>query len=373
MITEAYKQALVSPERHQIYKIEWMDKNENVIDSITTDTLEGSISIELTNGTRRSCNLTLKNNDGRFIPGKDNVIYLSKKFKVYSGLLIDGIEVFPDESIQGVFNIGNPVIESVPSNEIVTLEGYDNFALLNGNISGQLEGTYIIDIGNDLENSIITLFSDAGIIKAPLIYTTSQLTPYTMTKEAGSTYEDMLTDFANMLSWVVYFDVNGRPNFRPPVDEYKIYHSWTFNKDTDSFLSYSKTYDYLNVKNNIVVFGDNINGDLAYATNSDISIFSPTSIARIGKRTKVITDTLIETDEMAADRAAYELKLSTLASEYVDIRCLNIDFLKEGDVILLNDTENEIEYQRYIIKQIDRNLKFDQDMGITAWRVREVT
>jgi hypothetical protein len=375
MITDAYKAALLSPTRHQIYKIEWMDKDENIYDEITTDTLDGSISISLANGTRRSCSLSLKNNDFKFTPDRNGLVYIGKKFKLYSGLLIDGVEVFPDESIQGVFNIANPILQSNPASESITIEGYDNFCLMNGNNSGVLEAVYVINIDTEIDDVVISVFAEAGIIKKPLIdysgsYTTVQ---YTITKEVGSTYEEILTDLANFNNQSFYFDVSGRPIFEDKVDELNTYHSWVFDKTKDSFLNYQKNFDFVNVRNSVAVWGDNINGDQAYSLAEDNGVLSQTSISRIGKRTKVITDTMITDDILAYDRANYELKNATDCFEYVDIKCLNIDFLKEGDIILLNDPDNKIDFQRYIIRQISRSLGFNQEMSINATRVREVS
>lgn len=373
MITEEYKAALRSNIRHPIYKIEWMDKYENVISEVTTDSLEGTVSIDSRNGIRRSCSLTLNNRNGLYVPDKDGLIYLDKKFKLYSGLLINNVEVFPPECIQGVFNLGNPVVRSDINTETLTIEGYDNFALLNGSISGQLDALYITNIGETIQDVVRRIFSEASIIKTPLIYLATETVPYTVSKEPGSTYEEMLTDFANILSWDVFFDVNGRPIFRPPVDQLRIYHSWVFDKDNDPFVDYEHNYDYMNVRNYVMVYGDNINGDQAMGTASDTSVFSPTSISRIGRRTKVISDPMIDTDLLAENRAVYELKSSLDAYEYIDLNCQNIDFLKEGDVVILNDTTNKIYNERYIIKQINRNLKFDQLMTVTAYKVREVS
>lgn len=372
MITDEYKTALISTSRHPIYRIEWMDKNENVIDEITTDILDASISTALINGARRSCSLTINNNDSAYVPDKDGIIYLDKKFRLSSGLLIEGEEVFPPECIQGVFNIGNPIINSNPENETLTIEGYDNYSLLNGVIAGQLEALYIANIGEDAVNVAKSIFTLAGIIKSPLTQLSNTSMPYTMTKEPGSTFSEMLEELALMINYNVYFDANGRPNFLPIVDELTIYHSYVFNKDSDFFFTYTHNYNYMDVKNNIIVYGDNINGHQYIGEASDTYVLSPTSISRIGERTRVITDTLIYNQSLADARASYELKNGITAYEYVDINCLNIDFLKEGDVIVLNDTQNKIYYENYIIYQINRNLKFDAEMTITAYKVREV-
>lgn len=373
MIDNTYKNALLSPTRHQIYKIEWMDRYENVINELTTDTLDGSISISRVNGARRSCNLTLDNSTGIYAPNKDGLIFLDKKFKLSSGLLIDGIEVFPPECVQGVFNLGNPVVKSSPEDESISIEGYDNFALLNGTINGTLDALYITYVGESVSNIIKSISSAAGLIQSPLIYLLNENMPYTLSKEPGGTYEDMLTEIAGCFSYEVFIDISGRLNFRPPIDELYVYPIWTFDKALDPFLSYDHNYDYMNVKNNIIVYGENINGKQFIGIAQDNSIFSPTAIRRIGNRTKIISDTMIGTQIQADDRAAFELKSGITAYEYIELSCLNLDFLKEGDVILLNDEANGVNYERYIINAINRNLRFDQTMSITAYKVREAS
>jgi hypothetical protein len=87
-----------------------MDKDENIIYESTTDYIDGSISIQLQNGVRRSCNITLKNDDGLYTPDANGLVFIGKKIKIYSGLNINGTDYFPSESIHGVFNMGNSFV-----------------------------------------------------------------------------------------------------------------------------------------------------------------------------------------------------------------------------------------------------------------------
>jgi hypothetical protein len=178
-----------------------MDKDENIIDEVITDLIEGNISIQRTNGVRRSCNITFENIDGSFTPSINGNVFIAKKFKLYSGLIIDDEEVFPPESVQGVFNIGNPIVKSEGSLNTVTIEGYDNFALLNGTISGQIEPSILtIDKGTSIREALISILDFADIIQSPIVYDTTEVIPYTMNKEAGSTYEEFLLELAGFLS-----------------------------------------------------------------------------------------------------------------------------------------------------------------------------
>lgn len=368
-----YKTELRNPTRTQVYKIEWMDKDENIINEVTTDFLEGSITCNLQNGVRRSCNITLENSDGVYIPNNNGLVYISKKFKIYSGLKIDGTNYFPPESNQGVFNIGNPILRSTSSGSTVSIEGYDNFSLLNGTISGAINATvYQISVGLSLNEIIPSILSDAGIVKTPIIYDNDETLYYTLIKESGSTYGDALIELADMVAWDIYFNIDGRPVFKPPVDEINSAHVWEFRENEVSYLGSEHNYNYADVRNHIIVYGENVNGDLAYAEAEDIGIFSPTSISRIGRRTKQISDNLIITDDLAQDRADYELKQAIQAYEYTNIRTYNIDFLKEGDIVLIKDSSGGYNADRYLIKQINRNLSSGGEMTIQAWKVRDI-
>jgi len=368
-----YKAATNTSIQKRIYKIEWMDKDENIIDEVITDLISGSVSIQRANGVRRSCNVTFENEDGRFTPDNDGLVYIAKKFKLYSGLIINGEEAFPPESVQGVFNLGNPIVKSDSSSNTVTIEGYDNFALLNGNLAGQIDATTLtISRGQLLTDVVKDVLNRGEIIQSPLMDISTQVLPYEITKEAGSTYKDILVELAGVLAWDIYFNVHGQPVFKPRPDQQNLNHTWLYSTTGVSYLGCDHNYNYNDVRNYIIVYGDNVDGDLSSAIAQDNGVFSPTSISRIGKRTLTIEDNLIPTDEIAQERANYELRQAIEAYEYIDLKSINIDFLKEGDIILVDDEEAGISEERFIVDQINRNLDFNSQMTIKAWKVREI-
>jgi hypothetical protein len=184
-----------------------MDNEENVFHEVISDFIDGSVSCQYANGVRRTCNLTFKNDDGLYTPSQDGLIYINKKLKIYSGLKIDGVDYFPPESVQGVFNIGNPIVRSTSGGSVVTIEGYDNYSLLNGTIAGTIYSTiYQISINTTISDAVIAIMSDANIVKTPRIYenylprSQGTVLPYTLVKDAGSTYADALFDLANMIA-----------------------------------------------------------------------------------------------------------------------------------------------------------------------------
>jgi hypothetical protein len=178
-----------------------MDKDENVLDEVVTDMIDGSVAIQKVNGVRRNCSLTFSNATSIFTPNANGLIYISKKFKLYSGLKINGVNYFPPQSVQGVFNLGSPVLRHDSSANIVTLEGYDNFSLLNGTLAGQI---YVTVYKVPLQTLVTDVVSDTlalgEVVQSPIIYENINKTPYTINKEAGNTYQDILTDVAGMVA-----------------------------------------------------------------------------------------------------------------------------------------------------------------------------
>ena len=371
MASANYITALREPTRKPIYKIEWMDKNEVVIDEIITDLIDGEMTASLENGVRRTCNLTLENSDGIYIPDPDGLIYVSKKFKLYSGLtLSDGTEEFVP---QGIFNLGNPVVSSNFSEKIVKIEAYDNFSLLNGTLGGTLAEDYVHDSGSLLTDVVTSICSDAGIIKSPIIYPNSEVLPINLVEDISGTLGDMLLVLANMFAWVVFFDVDGRLRFEPPVDESLAGSTWDFLTTEVTYIGSDHNYDNLKIYNNVIVLGESFYGNSVRGQAQDTGLFSDTAIAKIGLKTLVIDDSNISRDEDAQAKAEYELKLAIQRYEYGDIRSIPIDVISEGDIITIEDESNGFNRDRYLVKQLNLPISFNGTQNIRAWKVRDVS
>jgi len=366
MASQTYINALKSQSRQPIYKIEWMNSDEQVISEITSDLIDGSISVELQNGIRRSCNIQLQNKDGLYLPNKDGLIYLNKKFKIYTGLRVDGVNYY---NSQGIFNCANPVVRVSTNENTMQIEGYDNFSLLNGNISGELETDYIIPVDTSISEAVTSIFSLANIPKSPVIYPNLEAVPYTMTEQAGSNYAEILIKLAEFISYNIYFDIEGRPVFKPSIDEQIGPVVWEFLTSEPIYLGGDHNYDFLGVKNSIIVYGENIDGSLVKGVAEDTGVFSPTSISRIGTRTKVITDNLIYSEDLANDRAGYELKKIIQIYENFDMKCVPIDIIKEGDIVLVNDISAGFNRDRCLVRKIDIPLKFNSEQTLNIWKI----
>ena len=370
-ISQEYRDALRNSPRQPIYKIEWMNKDELVTDEIITDLLTGSLSVERKNGIRRSARLELENDNGSYTPtDSDGLIWIGKKFKLYTGLNINGTNYF---NAQGIFNLGNPRVKSESSFVTSSIEAYDNFALLDGKISGKLENTYIISVGTLITDAVKAVFNDAGIIKPPIVAESSATTPYTITEKFGSTYSKILEKLAGIISWDIYFDIDGYPRFEPRPGEENKGSIWEFRTDEVTYNGMTHNYDLLSVKNKIKVIGDNINGNTFSGTAEDTNPFSPTNADRVGVKFDLIEDDLIYSDALAEDRAEYELKNRIQVYENADLSVMPVDIIQEGDIVIIDDSEGGFDRARCLVTGFNLNLDFNSQQTLNVWKARETS
>ena len=161
-----YINTVTSSVAQRILKIELLDSNENVIDTLTPNILGGEIQLSSDSGARRNVNINLKNSDGSYIPDPNGNFWVNSKFRVWTGYKVNGEDYFWS---RGIFVSGEPDINSNTSEQTVNLALDDKFLLLNGTLGGELENTYIIQRGEVITEALTDLLSVAGEVKPPII------------------------------------------------------------------------------------------------------------------------------------------------------------------------------------------------------------
>src|SRR5437879_3780979 len=136
-----YLAALQNQNNEVVYKIEVLDKNENVIADITSDMLDGSVSISMQNGSRRSASLTLMNINKKYNPSTTGLIWINTKFKISSGIVVNGENCYFSN---GIFCLTSPEINSFFTDTNASFNLVDKWALCDGSLSGTLKADYII-------------------------------------------------------------------------------------------------------------------------------------------------------------------------------------------------------------------------------------
>nr|WP_156736274.1 hypothetical protein [Mycobacterium sp. E3298] len=346
------------------YKIELLDKNENVIEDITKNFLDGSVNISYQNGSRRSANLSLTNFDNNYTPNYKGKIWANTKIRISSGL---------NDTLNsnGIFCLVEPEINSYFTETSASLNLNDKWSLLDGTLSGTLKADYIIPLGTNIADSVRAIIvNEVADVKPPIIIPTDVVTPYTLTMDRGDNLGDMLIKLAEMISYECFYDKNGNFRFQPVGSDDIKPSSWDFSTNEVTYLGSSRKFDFSQMKNSVYVYGDNINGSQIMGSAQDTFIFSPTYVGLIGERVKLISDDIIYNNDLANQRAAYELRKAIIVQESTTIDCVCIYHLDVGNIVTIEDSGNNLNRDRYIVSNIDLPLNYDSTMKINVWKNR---
>lgn len=363
---QEYLDELRSPISTYIFRVELLDKNENVLDVITDDVIDGSVNINRQNGSRRSASITLQNSSFEYFVDPDSNIWLENRFRIWTGLLVNGEEVIKS---QGIFVLGEPNISSNYAEKTVTLELYDKFSFLDGTLSGELTEPYIVPVDENVVDVVEAIFTLIGEVKPLIATASSESFPYTLRIESGQTYFDLLQKLSEAITYEIFYDRDGFPTFKPPsvLDDLPALISLT---ETDRIkMNSNKRQDVKRVRNKVVVEGQRLDtGELIRATAIDTT--SDVGTTRILERTKYIKDDIINTNTLAQLRADFELSELTQVFETVNINIYPDDELDVGIIIEITDAGLDLDDGRYLINQLTVPLRKFGGTSMTAdvWR-----
>lgn len=241
-----------------------LDFQYRIIDEISGNLIEFSLTNDATSDLRRSCNVSL------VVFGKDAYklqiaptaeIFLDKFIQPYVG-----IKNFRTGEIQwysqGIFLINRPTWDWDAQNNTLKFEGADLMAKLTGARNGQLEGIpTVIKAGENVRQAIISTLALAGftnyiVSECTLDNGEIQPVPNDITVNQGGTVYDILNALRNILpNYQIYFDIDGVFHYdKIPTgkDEPIILDDDTIRQ---VLISESINTDFEAVKNYIEVYG----------------------------------------------------------------------------------------------------------------------
>ena len=348
-------------------KIQWLNKDGSVQKEITNDYIDmsGTLSVNMNNGSRRTCDIKVDNTNGEF-PIDISSVWYNQKIKIWTGLYLD--DGTPYYFPQGVFYITSATETNTPTGRTVTFQCTDKWAFLDGSLYGYLDGIYIVPLGTNIYDAITKLlqtsrFTGQNVIEsgepienavdssAPMLssyyinktYNDGDTTynaietPYEIRMEYGKTYADILLEFAAILGAYIYYDVDGRLTIEPTQDDISDASKpilWTFTPDEQEFLSEDSTHDFQTFYNDVIVVGYILNGHQAIGRAQNTNLSSQTCIQMNGLKTKEpYQDTAYYTDEQCNELAAYYLKQLTIKQRSVTITSSPIYHLRENRLV----------------------------------------
>lgn len=426
-----YKDVVKSHVLYPMIKIELLDEYENAYDEIIQEISsqnQGTISMNYQSGVRSSVNLSIFDPVGTFLPNpNDKYFWINKKFKIYVGLstktysdnenpliykgskeaIVSSTEDYEKsqelktEAIKvsdsskdyiqdiywfakGVFIITDISSTDQGASRIISLSGVDKFgAFTNDTGYGEMIGTFSLPKGTKINVAIREILrQDRGNGQLldpvePIIdpYFQNYTLPVDLDKGPGSYIGDLLTDLSNTLHADIFYDSNGRLNIWQSLnqDEYKnVPKQWDFVRGDQEYIQTSVNFQINNVANTVMVVGDNPSGDIlpqAIAENRNPA--SPLNINKIGRKSRYIESSTVQTQKEAKDYATYILKTSTVLGHIINFQATLIPHLEVDNIITITDEKYNYYLEEFIITSISYPLGLGT-VTINASNIKEL-
>lgn len=367
------------------FRLTWLYPDERAKEDITEymQLDSGSLGVNYNQGQRRSLNFTLNNTNGRFTPNlANNGLWINTKFKFELGVELDNGDVI--FSSAGVFVLSNPSALRQNAQKTIDVQCVDKFALLDGTLGGTLETTYEIPSGSNIKEVVQnTLLLDNGngypIDIQPLVFDSlyaNATTQYTITKSPNESLGDMLIELANMIGCDVWYGVDGNLIFRSGTRD--ITHItkptlWHY-KDTElEYVSNSTTYDFTKVRNSVTVVGANVNGDKIYVgVAENVNPKSSTRVGVIGRKIKYVEDSNIYNEELAQQRAEYELNKVSILQNTISLQSTYMIHLDVNNCIAIDDDFFKYFDTRFVIQSLNIPLSINSVIDIQCTNIAEL-
>lgn len=357
------------------FRFHILNEDETIKDDIPEEDIisGGSYNENYQNGQRRSVSISLYNYSGKYTPSI-NGLWAGVKIGFDMGLEIDGGEVWFKKGIYTITSI-SPTHE--PGTTNVSLELSDKFSILEGAI-GTLETSYVIPIDSEVQNVIndlLGLHSGNGSVidSKPIIYNSAfkgAKIQAEISKEAGSTIGEIITDIATQLNAEVFYDTEGHLTFVPindvvgDKDKPIIYHFYDENGD---IFNNNLSFDLSSVINRVIVIGSTVNGNVITATAVNDDVGSPLCYQRIGYRTaSPINDSNITTEILAQDRADYELRQQLILKSSGSVNVRYNPLLSVNNLITITDSFYNFQQSKFLLQGVSCPIDYDGSMSVTV-------
>ena len=359
--------------RNQRIKVDLLNFNFQTINSLEGRVTDGSISIDATSDIRRTCNITLVVEDSTDIIAPGGQVWLDKFIKVYVGTDNPRNNNETVWNNMGLFLINNPESVYNATTNTITFEGLDLMAKLTGRRNGQLPAvTTVVPAESKVADVVKQTITQLGGFDKYIIQDAGYEIPYDIKKDMGSTIYDLLVEIRDLYSdWEMFFDIDGVfhwqqiPNgINEPVvlDFNQLKQKVIINETID--------VDFENVKNHIIVYGRLLdNGEQVMATSTDTISSSPYNVDSIGQINYIVDDEKIYNNDLAQQRADYELFLHARMNDSITLEIVPLYWLNDVNVKIAHTNKNVGIEGEYLIKTLEIPLGVGNNMTITAIKV----
>lgn len=360
---------------------------------------DGNVNISLNNGQRRTASVRFENLDNAF-DYAINHLWFGQRVRLLKGVVLsDGSEFYLP---LGVFYLNSPKTGWKPNSRTAEYQLVDKWAYLDGTLFGNLESTYEVPNRTDIFNAmggILTLsrfthkytpnpieqidnvtpvFTDYYNNRFVTIngeQVPMNLLPKTVTTAKGGTYAKVLLDLnAIPVGWIGY-DANGAMRVDPSQDDLNDADKpvmWNFSENSKTFFGLDETANPSQVYNDIIVWGEGLNGEVVGARSTNYDPASDTNANLIGLKTYVESSDINYTNEQCQALANWYLKRKTVLQKSVSFSCSQMFHLRENNLIsvLRSDKPNK-PIKKHLIQAMTIPLNRTSAMSITGTAISD--
>lgn len=359
--------------RNQRIKVDLLNFNFQTINSLEGKVTDGSISIDATSDIRRTCNITLVVEDSTDIIAPGGQVWLDKFIKVYVGTDNPRNGNKTVWNNMGLFLINNPESVYNATTNTITFEGLDLMAKLTGRRNGQLPAvTTVVPAESKVADVVKQTITQLGGFDKYIIQDAGYEIPYDIKKDMGSTIYDLLVEIRDLYSdWEMFFDVDGVFHWQQIPNGINEPVVLDFNQLKQKvIISETVDVDFENVKNHIIVYGRLLdNGEQVMATSTDTISSSPYNVDSIGQINYIVDDERIYNNDLAQQRADYELFLHARMNDSITLEIVPLYWLNDVNVKIAHTNKNVGIEGEYLIKTLEIPLGVGNNMTITAIKV----
>ena len=141
---------------------------------------------------------------------------------------------------------------------------------------------------------------------------------------------------------------------------------WDYDDNERDYFKANANYDFENAVNEVHVVGDNINNEIFSAMAKNENPVSPLCIQRIGRRIEYINDSNIYSDDLAQQRADYELRRLGILKTTMTITVSFNPLLFVNNLISVTDEHYGLRRERFLMQSISYTIGNENQMTISC-------
>lgn len=364
--SDAFISAMKKPIKQVYIKLEIYDSKMNYIKELTQKVSRdsiGSISVDGDRDIRRSFSFKLISKNNEFDWNENSLIWIDKRVKLFVGIkLPDGtVEYVP----QGVFILTQPSTEHTSEGILTEVTGQDKAYLYTGNF-GKFINQTTLSVNLPIRDAIRIIAQGNGETLFNFDDDITEVVPYELTYESGSSRWDALSELASLGKSKIYFDAVGylrlkRINLSSLQNQSPV---WEFKYGDPNDKLYAGNVRKMNpnnLYNDFITLGGSgqtaiVRHQLTITETDPKWADSPYTIEKIGRsiywHNDGNPDSLITTQSEALWRNKYSLMKYLGYTEEVSFQISPMFLLEPDDIISITDNENSV-YGRFLINRLD--------------------